>query len=121
MTQISEEPNAALSNRPQSEAWGTKVTGWAGVALKPKTTKARMSPTVIAVEAAWKKPVKRRLRRCAAVTRITRRKAAACSVLFGTVPAMPGKARQRYFPKKSALAAIGAANPIVAEQRPVQN
>src|ERR1700683_3101325 len=99
MTQIKDEPNAVLSNRLQSEAWGTKVTGLAGVTLKPTTTKATMSPTVMGVGAALKKPVKRRLRKCARVTTVTRMNAAVCSVLFGTTPATLGKARHRYFPK----------------------
>ena len=58
--------------RPQdgpfaSAACGIKVTGCAGVALKPNTMNATISSTVVPVAAAWNAPVKRRLRRCAAV------------------------------------------------------
>src|SRR5271163_3921398 len=117
---MSEPKNAPRSGRLASARCGRKVTGWAGPALKPKAMKAMISRTVVAVAAAWNAPLKRRLRRWAVVVRQTRRKAIKCSALLGIALPMAGKAPQKYCPKASALTAIGAANPIVAEQRPVQ-
>src|ERR1700761_8031026 len=120
ITQISDDPNAVLITNGQSARCGAKLTGCAGTATNPTTMKARISSTVITVVVAWKPPVKRTLRRCAAVASSTSRSAAACSVLFGTRLASSGNAPQKYLPNAIALMAIGAAKPTVAEVSPVQ-
>jgi hypothetical protein len=81
---------------------------------------AMISSTVTPVAVACTTPVNRRLRRCASVARQIRMNARTCSVLFGTMCAKDGNARQKYSPKARALTAMGAANPIVAEHSPVQ-
>src|ERR1700761_8364152 len=98
ITQISDDPNAVLITSGQSARCGAKLTGCAGAATNPTTMKARISSTVIAVVVDWKPPVKRMLRKCAAVASTTSSTAAACSVLFGIKLATPGNAPQKYLP-----------------------
>ncbi len=95
--------------------------GWAFAVLKPKMTNERRSRIVIVVAAAWNTPVKRRLRRCAAVTPATSRKVITCSPLLGIARERAGKAWQTYWPKAWALMAMGAAKPMVTDVSPVQN